>query len=165
MDEHQRQKHEAILRRRAEQSARDKERHRQTVEQRAKTNAQTQADAEPAEYIPLTPVSTHTTRKNVPESPRTPFPSNRKTNLSPPLLVPQANTLSFSESFSIPMEDIQTCVVPDDLFKDERPVPPPRVAQTGPPVQASPTVTTGAERPSKPRSYRYPRRGQTGTTV
>jgi len=53
------------MKRRAEQSARDKERHRKVVEERKKaqcaSEAQTQSERE---YVPLTPVSTGTTRRH-----------------------------------------------------------------------------------------------------
>jgi len=57
------------LRKRAEQSARDKERHRRLLEERAKKKANTENHADSAEYIPPTPVSTHTTaHKPIPKS-------------------------------------------------------------------------------------------------
>ena len=48
------------MRKRAEQSARDKEHHRRLLAERAK-KATIQNDANSAEYIPPTPVSTHNT--------------------------------------------------------------------------------------------------------
>lgn len=47
--------HEQIIKRRAEQSARDKERHRRMLEERKKVESPSQS--EQSEYLPLTPVS------------------------------------------------------------------------------------------------------------
>ncbi|CAA7267976.1 unnamed protein product [Cyclocybe aegerita] len=132
MDDRQRTKHEAMMRRRAEQSARDKERHRRLMEEKkAKERAVV------TEYVPLTPVSTHTSRNEPSASSSTsPLPTEA--------------------------ENIQTCVVPDDLFRDERRVQSGETfAQTVQPIEpfvfpeAPPSIVPPA---STRANYKYSRR-------
>jgi hypothetical protein len=51
-----------MMKRRAEQSARDKERHRKTMEERKKVQVDSPTQSEQSEYVPLTPVSTDAAR-------------------------------------------------------------------------------------------------------
>ncbi|KDR81399.1 hypothetical protein GALMADRAFT_221260 [Galerina marginata CBS 339.88] len=158
MDEDQRAKHEAALRRRAEQSARDKERHRRVLDERARANSGAQGPARAAEYVPLTPVSTHASRSDSPGRAmvgKIQGPSLQKKGSTQPLPALRVD-------FAMPVEDIQTCVLPDDLFKDERPVPRPTnglvVSQPEHP-QINSTEVRGTDRPPR-RWHRYPHRGR-----
>jgi hypothetical protein len=49
--------YEQTMKRRAEQSARDKERHRKMMEDREKAQFESPTQSEQSEYVPLTPVS------------------------------------------------------------------------------------------------------------
>ena len=51
-----------MMKRRAEQSARDKERHRKMMEERKKAQVESPTQSEQSEYVPLTPVSTDAAR-------------------------------------------------------------------------------------------------------
>ena len=54
------------MKRRAEQSARDKERNRRMAEERRKGQVESQTQSEQSEYVPLTPVSTDAGRHDSP---------------------------------------------------------------------------------------------------
>ncbi|KAF9532395.1 hypothetical protein CPB83DRAFT_847786 [Crepidotus variabilis] len=135
MNERQRQRHEQAMRRRAEQSVRDKERHRRLMEERkaAKIEAKKKSSRnETPEYVPLTPVSTHTARTSV--------------------VPPPASVISpfGAQPF---MEDIQTQIGVDDLFRVERPAPPLPMVVVEPPVV-----------PKSGRPYRKFSKGQPSRT-
>lgn len=55
------------MKRRAEQSARDKERHRRMMEERRKGQVESRTQSEQSEYVPLTPVSTDAGRHGGPD--------------------------------------------------------------------------------------------------
>ncbi|KAF8197417.1 hypothetical protein BJ912DRAFT_953355 [Pholiota molesta] len=158
MDEAQQAKYEATLRRRAEQSARDKERHRQMVEERKRASSQINAKDSPAP-IPLTPVPTHATRKPNPKMPTPSVPVDKSSSSA------SMSRAMYTTADSAPAEDIQTCVVPDDLFKDEKPSIPMRHEPITQVIQSSSSVGTASEAAgsterAKKRPFRYPRRGR-----
>ncbi|KAH9483848.1 Chaperone protein DnaJ [Psilocybe cubensis] len=116
VDEVDRKRNEEILRRRAEQSARDKERHRRLVEERAKAaEINRRSDAGTDSSLLLAHVSTG--RRPEQEIARA---ENNRIPSQAPLLVPQATIPLSGADFENYIEDIQTCIVPEDLFGEER---------------------------------------------
>ncbi|KAF8163095.1 hypothetical protein B0H34DRAFT_307746 [Crassisporium funariophilum] len=126
LDEFQRKKHEDTMRKRAEQSARDKARHQRAKEERANANAEVRAGPEPPEYVPLTPVSTHDSTHNDTQGSkrvaRKPGAStaSRQTRTPQSKAAPSSSSTTAQPAFNLPLEDIQTVHIPDDLFLDER---------------------------------------------